>query len=107
MKALKIVAVLLVVFIIAIVGIVVLVVSQVDTLAKHGIERGGTYAMGVETTVDSVDIGIFSGTFEMNGFRVANPEGYARPSFLDLGNATSHSRPALCRATSSPSRRST
>lgn len=57
----------------------------IDTLAKTGIERGATYALGVDTTVDGVSVGIFSGQFGMDGLNVANPQGYTAPHFLDLG----------------------
>jgi len=85
MKILKIVLVLAVLLIGAVVGLGFFLISQAGNLAKAGIEKGGTYAMGVETTVDSVDIRFLNGTATMSGLKIANPEGYSRPIFLGLG----------------------
>jgi uncharacterized protein involved in outer membrane biogenesis len=57
----------------------------IDSLAKAGIERGGTYAMGVKTTLGSASVGITSGKFGMSKLSVDNPPGYAEPKFLELG----------------------
>lgn len=59
-----------------------------DSLAKSGIEAGGTSALGVETTVEECDVGFFSGTFAMKDLNIANPEGYDDASFLTLGDAS-------------------
>jgi len=66
----------------------VLVFNSIDTIAKRVIEEGGTYATGVSTTVDSADVGVFAGTFEMAGLNIANPEGYKSPHFLNMGDAS-------------------
>lgn len=60
----------------------------IDSIAKTAIERGGTYAMGVKTTVDSADVGIFSGTFGMTKLNVANPTGFDGPHFFNLGSGS-------------------
>lgn len=51
----------------------------VDHLAKSAIERGGTYAMGVETTVEGVDLSLLDGTLQVDAMVVGNPEGYNTP----------------------------
>ncbi len=88
MKKILIILVLLVVLvIIGIVGIVGLAafgLSKIDDIVKEVIQRGGTYATGVETTVDTVEVGLFDGTFAMDGFNLANPEGYDSPHFFHL-----------------------
>jgi hypothetical protein len=74
-------------------GLVVVVVLLVvvgffflDSLAKTAIERGATYALGVQTTLGSADVGVFSGDFRMNDLHVANPEGFdTNKPFLQLG----------------------
>jgi hypothetical protein len=71
---------LLVVLVIA-VGAVVL---YMDRIVETAIERSGTYALGVETGVDSVSIGLVSGHFSIRGLAVANPPGFERPHFLRL-----------------------
>ncbi|MDZ7748091.1 MAG: hypothetical protein U5K43_03945 [Halofilum sp. (in: g-proteobacteria)] len=50
-------------------------------------ERGGTRALGVPVELDSMGVSPFSGRLGMDGFRVANPEGFSgEPVFrLDRG----------------------
>ncbi len=67
----------------AVAGVVVFV--SIDAIAKAAIERGSTYALGVQTTLGSADIGIFSGEFRMKDLDVANPEGFTSDSFFRLG----------------------
>jgi hypothetical protein len=59
----------------------------VDSLAVQAVERGGSYALGVPTELDSADIGLFSGEFGLAGLSVANPPGYEQPDFLTLREA--------------------
>jgi hypothetical protein len=68
--------------IVAVVGLVLFI----DSAAKTGIEKGATYAMGVNTTLDSASIGLFSGKFGLSGLKVANPAGYKDERFLSLGD---------------------
>ncbi len=65
-------------------GIVVLAFMSIDSIAKAAIVRGSTYALGVQTTLASADIGIVSGEFTMKGLVVANPEGFESDHFLRL-----------------------
>jgi len=65
----------------------------VDRIAKTGVERGATYALGVPTTLASADVGLLVGTVRLNDLTVTNPEGYETPHLLavdrfDLGVAT-------------------
>lgn len=66
---------------------IVLVVAfiSIDKLAKTGIQHGTQYALAVPTSLDSADVGVFSGTFDMAGLQVDNPEGYKSPFFFRLG----------------------
>ncbi len=73
-------------------GVVVLVVLAtvaiflaIDRIARTAIERGATYALGVETTLRDADVGVLSGEFSMNGLEVANAEGFDRDHFLRVG----------------------
>lgn len=86
--ALKIIAVLAILLIVGVVGIVFLGLSQIDKLAKHAIERGGTYAMQVDTTVTSVDVSLTGGTATMSGLNIANPNGFDTDHFLQLGESS-------------------
>lgn len=73
----------LLVLVVAGVGVAVL---NADRLARRTIERGATQALGVRTTLDSAHLGLFSGTFSMDGLTIANPEGYKAPNFFHLGH---------------------
>tara|TARA_Y100001933_G_scaffold254761_1_gene296901 strand:- start:533 stop:1429 length:897 start_codon:yes stop_codon:yes gene_type:complete len=64
--------------------LVVLGLRSINTLVETGIEKGGTYALGVPTEVDGVKVSVFSGTFAMDGMTVANPEGYPSERFMSL-----------------------
>ncbi|MBI5434950.1 MAG: AsmA family protein [Planctomycetes bacterium] len=63
-----------------------LTVLFVDRVAKTAIEKGGTYALGVETTLDEADISLLGGRFALSELEVANPPGFASPQFLRLGS---------------------
>lgn len=65
-------------------GLVVAFIS-VDKLAKAGVQHGTQYALAVPTSLDTADVGVFSGTFDMAGLQVDNPEGYKSPYFFRLG----------------------
>ena len=58
----------------------------VNEIVGTAIERGGTYALGVETTVGFVRLSPFGGNFRISSLRIANPPGFERPSFLELGS---------------------
>jgi hypothetical protein len=65
----------------------------VDSIAKTGIEKGATYALGVPTTVHKADVGLFGGTLLVENLTVGNPEGFKTPHLLavkrsDLGVVT-------------------
>lgn len=71
-----------------VVGLVIVFLS-IDAIAKSAIEKGGTYALGTETSVSSVSVGVFKGEFSMSGLKVANPtsgsEKFGSPHFFSLG----------------------
>ena len=76
----KMVAVLLILPVLATVAVAL----YIDTIAKTAIERGATYALGVETTLGSADVGLLSGTFSMGDLTVANPPRFESPYFTHL-----------------------
>jgi len=67
--------------------VVVLAVGwyYIDALAKTGVERGATYALGVPTTTDKVGVGLLAGTVRIDGLNVANPEGFETPHLMHTG----------------------
>jgi uncharacterized protein involved in outer membrane biogenesis len=80
-KRLILVAVLLVIL------VAVALFYYIDSIAKSGIEKGATYALGVDTKLDNVSIGLFSGKFGMDKLHVTNPSGFSSPHFFALGKA--------------------
>lgn len=70
-------------FLLVIIGLVIAFMS-INSIAKAGIEKGGTWAMGVPTTVGSVSVGW--GDFGLKKLNVANPSGYSDKPFLNLGS---------------------
>lgn len=71
--------------VLAIVVLIVVAVLWIDRVAKAGVEKGSTYALGVPTALDSADIGILTGRSGLNGLTVSNPAGFESPHFLHLG----------------------
>ncbi len=86
--AIKIITVLFVLVVALIIGLVVLGLGQIDKFAKAAVEYGGEYAMGVETTVDSMDVAVKTGAVEMTGLNIANPQGFDTSHFFQLASAS-------------------
>lgn len=69
--------------------LIVLIVASIfyiDTIAKTAIVQGSEYALGVEVTLGSADVGLLSGEFAMQDLKIANPKGFQSPHFLNLKN---------------------
>jgi len=60
----------------AIIGIALFLVINVNSVVKNAIEVAGPEILGVDVSVDSVDISFFSGAGSISGLKVGNPEGY-------------------------------
>jgi uncharacterized protein involved in outer membrane biogenesis len=73
------------VLVVLIVGVFIVAIVSINSIAKAGIEKGGTYALGVPTTVGSVSIGLTSGQASLSDLNVANPAGFKADHFLKLG----------------------
>ncbi len=84
MKKLAFIALTLVVLLLA---AVVLVSVYIDSIARSAIERGSTYALGVDTTLSSADVQLTSGRFTMGGLMITNPGGFNTDHFLKLNDA--------------------
>jgi hypothetical protein len=75
-----------------ILGVVVLLLVAgiwifLDPLIATGIEKGATYATGVETKVDGVDASLLSGSFGIQGLSLANPPGFREEPFVEMKTA--------------------
>jgi hypothetical protein len=86
MKLVKRLVLLVVVLCVLVVGAAVAGLFYINDLVKVGVEKGGTYAMGVKTTLGSADIGVFSGKAALSDLKVANPVGFKAEQFLGLGS---------------------
>ncbi len=67
------------IILIAIVLVILLIgggVLWIDHLAKLAVETGATYALGVETTLGGMDIGVVGGTVDLSTLNVANPPAF-------------------------------
>ena len=73
------------IFVVLIVLAAIGVFLYLDSAAKAAVEKGGTYAMGVNTTLKSADVKPFAGQFAMDGLNVANPDGFDSKHFMTLG----------------------
>ena len=56
-----------------------------DAALKAGVETGASKALKVDVSVDAVSLGVLTGKLDIDDLVVANPEGYANPTFLELG----------------------
>jgi hypothetical protein len=80
-------------FLLALVVIVVAgALFYIDRVLIESVERGGSHALGVDTELDSVRLGLLSGKLSLSGLRVANPEGFELPHFLSLDRGDVHVR---------------
>ncbi len=55
-----------------------------DRILKGAVERGATAALGVETTIGSVSLGLLAGELRLSDLEVANPEGFEGPHIMKL-----------------------
>ncbi|MCG3124390.1 MAG: hypothetical protein GIKADHBN_02853 [Phycisphaerales bacterium] len=78
--------VLLVLAIVLVIAAVVALFIYIDSAVKVAVERGGTYAMGVPTTLGDADVGIMSGSLELKELKIANPPGGKSDRFFGLGD---------------------
>lgn len=70
--------------VVLLVVLVLAVFFYIDAIAKTAIQRGSKYALGVEVTLGSADVGLLSGEFAMLDLKIANPTGFESPHFLHL-----------------------
>lgn len=68
---------------------VIFLFSQIDSVVKATIERGGTYALQTPVTVGSADLKLGEGSLTVGDLAVANPEGFGQPGerFFGLGSS--------------------
>ncbi len=80
--------VLVLVLVLLVVGAAVALLFYADQAVKIAVEKGGTYAMGVNTTLGGADVGVVSGSLALSDLRIANPAGYKSDRFFGLGSGS-------------------
>lgn len=88
MKIIKRLIVVAALLIVLVVGVIIFGLSRIDSIFKAAVEKGGTYAMGVDTKLASADVKLTQGSVAMSGLTVANPTGYKSDKFFGLGNGS-------------------
>lgn len=68
----------------ALAAVVVVGMMVVDGVVRSALEDSLTETFGTEASVESVDVGVFSGDVTAEGFVIANPEGFESPRFAAL-----------------------
>jgi hypothetical protein len=58
----------------------------IDSIVSSSIEEIGSEMTGTAVTVDNVSISPFSGSGTIEGFRVANPDGYSQAHAVEIEN---------------------
>lgn len=76
---------LLLILIILLVAVGAIGWFYMNDLAKQGIEKGGTYALMVDTTVDEVSIKPLRGEMSLSKLKIANPQGFKTPFLIETG----------------------
>lgn len=80
MKGLKIAAIVIAVLIAGLVA----VGMTIDGFVESSIEDAGSDILNAKVEVDDIDISLFGGTADMDGFLVYNPEGFSDETALSL-----------------------
>lgn len=60
------------------------VTYYLDSIAKKAVEIGGSKALGVATTVDTLHISLLDGRSSLGDFAIANPQGFGQTDFMRL-----------------------
>ena len=77
--------IILIIFVIVLLGVGGLYFAR-NMLVESAVEKGSSYALGVDTDLSSARLELAGGSLELNGFAVSNPEGYETANFLIMNN---------------------
>jgi len=55
-----------------------------NLIVERAVEAGGEYALGVETSLASAEVGLTHGRCELNKYKIDNPEGFEQDNFLTI-----------------------
>ena len=68
------------------IGVLAAFYIYIDVIAGAAIEKGATYALGVDTKVGFVRVGLLTGSFRIGSLKIDNPPGFDAKYLLTLGN---------------------
>ena len=83
-KTIRIVVITVVVLIVA---VIVLFKIFGNSAIKGAVEKVATSTLGVEVTIDDLDLSILGGSVSFDDLIIDNPEGFEHDNFLELGKA--------------------
>ena len=81
----KILARLIILIIVLLLVVITGMGMMINTLARLGIQAGATHALGVESTVEKVNLNLFAGKLRIDGLTIANPEGFETEHLMHSG----------------------
>jgi uncharacterized protein involved in outer membrane biogenesis len=77
---------LIVLVVVLILGAVGIAYTYVNSIICSAIQRQATASLGVQTTLDSAHLAIFSGNLSLNDLKVSSPPNFSAPSIFTLGD---------------------
>ncbi|WP_029896492.1 AsmA family protein [Desulfohalovibrio reitneri] len=78
---------ILAVIAVIVVAAVLVLYFQLNTIVERGVETVGSKTLKTAVALDGASLSLFSGSGEINGLTVANPEGFSDKSAIRLGSA--------------------
>jgi len=60
--------------------------SQINTIVKTGVEKGGPKTLKVPVTVESINLSPFSGKVSFKGLEIGQPDGFGEGQIASLGS---------------------
>src|SRR3954465_686762 len=83
-----------------VVGLVVLLILALiagymflGTIVKSGVEKVGPKVTKTDVKLKGATLSVFSGSGELKGFAVGNPEGYKSPTAIQVGSVSVNVEP--------------
>jgi len=73
--------------VVVILGAAAAAALYINQIVSGAIERGASYALGVDTRVGFVRLRLLPAEFRLRNLRIANPPGFDEPQFVKLGSA--------------------
>ena len=68
--------------------------AMLDSIVRTGIEKGGSHVLGVNTTVDALNLSLINGHLTIDGLTINNPEGLQAPYLMKSGHFELQLEPA-------------